>query len=133
MKRLKIDQEFARRFNTLRIEMQNEKLSKEQVIKLIRERVGFTVNSDWLAILIKYDILKRSRQGKKHFFTFSEHPVYVEKLRNLHKEVKRNKIRVKEDITEDAITEADAIMEAIKLLKNNGYKILKQVINYEEI
>lgn len=129
MKRIKIDQEFTKQFNTLRIAMQNEKLSKEQVIKLIKEEVGFTINSAWFAALIKHDILKRSRQGKKHFFTFCEHPVYVEKLRNLHKEVNCNK----KHAGEDAIPEADVIMEAIKLLKSNGYKILKQTVSYEEI
>lgn len=129
MKRIKIDQEFTKKFNTLRMAMQNEKLSKEQVIKLIKEEVGFTINSTWFAALIKHDILKRSRQGKKHFFTFCEHPVYVEKLRNLHKEVNNNK----KHTGEDTISEADAIANAIKLLKSNGYKVLKQIINYEEI
>ena len=146
MKRTKIDTEFTKKFNSIRMRYCGQKLPKEKLESIFREELNLKVDSVWLSKLIEAEVIDRVKSGKKRGYTFSYKPVFIEKLKSIHNEVvktwnhyNRNQ-NMKKNAPKETVTPiveevqiVTPIEAAIKLLKDNGYRVFKTVINYEEV
>ena len=146
MKRTIIDAEFTKKFNSIRMRYCGQKLPKEKLESIFREELDLKIDSVWLSKLIEAEVIDRVKSGKRRGYTFSYKPVFIEKLKNIHNEVvktwnhyNRNqnmkKNAPKEPVTPivEEVQIVTPIEAAIKLLKDNGYRVFKTVINYEEV
>ena len=134
MKTLKINTEFAEKFNQMRIDKAGQKLTKEQLIKCFKEYLNCCLTPGWMKILQKYNIINPYHLGKRTAYVFCYSPVHKEKLKHIYIEVLeygRNK-KCKIEFVEE-IKIVDQIQAAIELLKSNGYKIYKPTTTFEEI
>ena len=151
MKRTTIDAEFTKKFNSIRMRYCGQKLPKEKLESIFKEELDLKIDSVWLSKLVEAEVIDRVKSGKRRGYTFAYKPVFIEKLKNIHSEVvktwnhyNRNmkKNAPKEPVTPIVepvipITEEVQIVTpieaAIKLLKDNGYRVFKTVITYQEI
>ena len=146
MKRTKIDTEFTKKFNSIRMRYCGQKLPKEKLESIFKEELDLKIDSVWLSKLIEAEVIDRVKSGKKRGYTFSYKPVFIEKLKSIHGEVvktwnhyNRNQ-NMKKNAPKETVTPVveevqivTPIEAAIKLLKDNGYRVFKTVINYEEV
>ena len=148
MKRTIIDAEFTKKFNSIRMRYCGQKLPKEKLESIFREELDLKIDSVWLSKLIEAEVIDRVKSGKRRGYTFSYKPVFIEKIKNIHSEVvktwnryNRNQKSMKKNAPkEETITPVaeevqivTPIEAAIKLLKDNGYRVFKTVITYQEI
>lgn len=145
MKKTIIDTEFAKKFNSIRMKYCGQKLPKEKFKSIFKEELNLKIDSVWISQFIKFEVIEKIKQNKKRGYVFSYKPVFIEKLKNIYSEVNkirnyynRNQImKKKAPKIESSIVEEvqiiDPIEEAIKLLKNNGYKVYKPIIEFKEI
>lgn len=154
MKRTTIDAEFTKKFNSIRMRYCGQKLPKEKLESIFKEELDLKIDSVWLSKLIEAEVIDRVKSGKKKGYTFAYKPVFIEKLKNIHSEVvktwnhyNRNQKNMKKNAPKEPVTPivelVTPIMEevqivtpieaAIKLLKDNGYRVFKTVITYQEI
>ena len=153
MKRTKIDTEFTKKFNSIRMRYCGQKLPKEKLESIFREELDLKIDSVWLSKLIEAEVIDRVKSSKKRGYTFSYKPVFIEKLKSIHGEVvktwnhynrnqnmkknapKETVIPIMEPVTPivEEVQIVTPIEAAIKLLKDNGYRVFKTVITYQEI
>ena len=153
MKRTKIDTEFTRKFNSIRMRYCGQKLPKEKLESIFKEELDLKIDSVWLSKLVEAEVIDRIKSGKKRGYMFSYKPVFIEKLKNIHSQVvktwnhyNRNqnmkKNAPKEPVTPivepvtptmEEVQIVTPIEAAIKLLKDNGYRVFKTIINYQEV
>ena len=152
MKRTTIDAEFTKKFNSIRMRYCGQKLPKEKLESIFKEELDLKIDSVWLSKLVEAEVIDRVKSGKRRGYTFAYKPVFIEKLKNIHSEVvktwnhynrnQKNMKAPKEPVT-PIVEPVTPIMEevqivtpieaAIKLLKDNGYRVFKTVINYQEV
>lgn len=137
MRRLNINEDFTIKFNGIRQKLVGRKMDKRELINIFKTEMNFNLNSCWLKYLLKYGVLERVRSGFKHAFVFSYTPCHIQKLQIIQKEVlnyqNSHKMRKEPQACTDPVNQETEVVAAIKLLKENGYKILKQTVTYEEI
>ena len=130
-KRHEVSIEEIQIFNNFRVNNQNKELSKEQLCDLLR-KMKLPTNGNFIKFLtsgVNPPVVRISR-GK---YMFAKEPVYAARLQTVWTEYADygNKGRiVKSD--KDTIDDLKKIEDAISLLKSHGYKVLKQVIKWEE-
>ena len=118
------------KFNKLRMSVAGQKLSKKQLKSLFEEHLDTNLSPAWMHVLRKHEILLEHRKGRQHAFSFCCTPVHKEKMKSLLTEIKEyNKKHIKPKLA----IQMDAIQDAINLLKENGYRILKPTTTFEEI
>lgn len=111
--------------NTLRAEHQNRNLSRTEVIDMIRDSIGWKREDVITSMLGK--VFVRIQRG---VYKFPEHPIYIGKLQGIFDSLSR---KGKQPVIQETVTViVDPIEEAIKLLKNDGYKITKQFLDVEK-
>lgn len=146
MKRTTIDAEFTKKFNSIRMRYCGQKLPKEKLESIFKEELDLKIDSVWLSKLVEAEVIDRVKFGKKRGYTFSYKPVFIEKLKNIHNEVVKTwnyynrhqnmkKKAPKETVTPvvEEVQIVTPIEAAIKLLKDNGYRVFKTIINYQEV
>ena len=147
MKRTTIDAEFTKKFNSIRMRYCGQKLPKEKLESIFKEELDLKIDSVWLSKLVEAEVIDRVKSGKRRGYTFSYKPVFIEKLKNIHNEVvktwnhynrhqnMKKKKAPKETVTPivEEVQIVTPIEAAIKLLKDNGYRVFKTVINYQEV
>ena len=111
--------------NTLRAEHQHRNLSRTEVIGMIRDSIGWKREDVITSILSK--VFVRIQRG---VYKFPEQPIYIGKLQGIFDSLSR---KGKQPVVQETVTVVvDPIEEAIKLLKNDGYKITKQFLDVEK-
>lgn len=109
----------VKNFNFIRNTYKDEELTREK-IQVIFKGIPYGTTNNFIKTLLKYNILFIIKHnGARRYYKLTSKPIYIEKLRLVMNEVrasfKINKAR------------PNPIEEAINLLKNNGYKIFKEV------
>lgn len=66
---------------------------------------------------------------KRGCYVFNPKPVHIDRLRKVWDDYRKTRTK---QTTEHIATTAE-IQTAIKLLKDNGYRVLKQITKYEEV
>lgn len=141
---MKVDDQAIKDFNTLRQNNLSKMFSREEMRELLFNNVSnFSRNDYIITLLVKYKALNKrgfNRSSKGIKYSFTETPVHVNTLSQCIFELKdywkqsskKHYEKVKES---KEITGMHPISEeyCINFLKERGYKIYKQTINYEEI
>lgn len=139
MRRLKIDENFVKKLNEMRIDNINGQYNLTAIKDLFKKYLDIYLSGTWVMYLLKYKVINSVKIGKKCLYSFTTFPVHIEKVKSMYSDIisynqehyNKKKVSV---VEEPAIVEvSDPISEAIKLLKENGYKIYKQRITFEEV
>lgn len=131
-RRHEVSEEEIQLFNGFRINNHNKELTKEQLCELLR-KMKLPTNGNFIKCItsgVNPPIVRISR-GK---YMFAKEPVYAARLQTVWTEYADygNKDRVCILGDKDTIDDLKKIRDAIDLLKTHGYKVLKQVIKWEE-
>lgn len=104
--------------NTIRIQNAHRVLTRVELENLLRG-IPYATTGTMVKTLVAYHVLTVvDAVGRKQFYKFVDKPVHHDKMNNIINEI-RSQYNIKES--------KDPIEEAIKLLKENGYKIFKEV------
>lgn len=141
---MKVDDQTIKDFNTLRQNNLSKMFSREEIRELLFNNVSnFSKNNYIITLLVKYKALNKQgfnhpRKGTKYSFT--ETPVHVNTLSQCIFELKdywkQSSKKYYEKVKgSKEITGVHPISEeyCINFLKERGYRIYKQTVNYEEI
>lgn len=130
-KRHEVSEEEIQIFNGYRLNNHNKELSKEQLCDLFR-KMKLPTNGNFIKCItsgVNPPIVRISR-GK---YMFAKDPVYAARLQTVwteYAEYGNNTVRVVGD--KDTIDELKKTQDAIEYLRSRGFKVLKQVIKWEE-
>lgn len=130
-KRHEVSEEEISIFNGYRINNHNKELSKEQLCDLFR-KMKLPTNGNFIKCItsgVNPPIVRISR-GK---YMFAKEPVYANRLQTVWTEYAdygNNTVRVLGD--KDTIDDLKKTQDAIEYLRSRGFKVLKQVIKWEE-
>lgn len=130
-RRHEVSEEEISIFNGYRLNNHNKELSKEQLCDLFR-KMKLPTNGNFIKCItngVNPPIVRISR-GK---YMFAKEPVYAARLQTVwieYAEYGNNAIRVVGD--KDTIDDLKKTQEAIEYLRSRGFKVLKQVIKWEE-
>lgn len=123
--RKQVDEQEIVRFNLMREKCYSKTYNKEDM-KSILKQLGYS--SCILRFMTKGEN-PPIVQIKRGMYQFSGKPIFIQRLQTVWDEyIRRNK-----QPKQSKPTQQMNIADAIALLKKEGYKILKQVIQYEEI
>lgn len=130
-KRHEVSEEEISIFNGYRLNNQNKELSKEQLCDLFR-KMKLPTNGNFIKCItsgVNPPVVRISR-GK---YMFAKEPIYVARLQTVWTEYAdygNNTVRILGD--KDAIDELKKTQDAIEYLRSKGFKVLKQVIKWED-
>lgn len=130
MKKHVVTDEEITHFNLFRENMKGKECSRSEMMKQIREKLGYKV---WDALFksLSDGVNPPIIRIRKGVYVVNPKPVYKDRLQLVFDSLASDnkKYQNKRDKSQMQIS----ITEAITLLKNNGYKIYKQIIKYEEV
>lgn len=130
-RRHEVSEEEISIFNGYRLNNHNKELSKEQLCDLFR-KIKLPTNGNFIKCItsgVNPPIVRISR-GK---YMFAKEPVYAARLQTVWTEYAdygNNTVRIVGD--KDTVDELKKTQDAIEYLRSKGYKVLKQVIKWEE-
>lgn len=130
MKKHVVTDEEITHFNLFRENMKGKECSRKEMMEAIRNKTTYKV---WDALFkslcegVNPPII-RIRKG---VYCVNPKPVYKERLQTVFDSLASDNKKYQKTREANAID--TTIAEAIKILKNNGYKVYKQVIKYEEV
>lgn len=127
---LTVTDEMITHFNLFRQNILGKEFKREDMKKEIEKKMGWKV-WDGLFMALTSGTNPPIIRIKRGVYTVNPNPVYKQRLQTCfdnHKE-KNKEYQEKRDNT----SLENLIKDAITLLKNNGYKILKQKIEYIEV
>lgn len=141
---MKVDEKFCIAFNTLRNENQNREFSRKEIQELLINHVpDFSKQDYMISILATKNIIRRIGSGRNTKYMFTSTPIHISALsdaifglkaynkdhfkKGYDKRKKQREIEVPNNYTQ--INEE----YCIKFLKERGYKIMKRIINFEEV
>lgn len=138
MRRLKIDENFVKKLNAMRIDNLNGQYNLTAIKELFKKYLDIYLSGTWVMYLLRYKVINSVKIGKKCLYSFTTFPVHIEKVKNMYADIvaynKEHYNKKKQVVEEPIVVEvSDPISEAIKLLKENGYRIYKQKITFEEV
>ena len=133
-----INDEFTIQFNKIRTEFSGISLTRKDLQTLMKDRFGFYLTSGLFTEMEKLHIINNAgKSGRCLLYKFSNEPIYKGKLENWYKNVRTHHNETVKNLRNKKNTQVvvieDPIQEAIKLLKENGYKVYKPVCIWEEI
>lgn len=133
-----INDEFTIQFNKIRTEFSEVSLTRKDLQNLMKDRFGFYLTSRLFTEMEKLHIINNvGKSGRCLLYKFSTEPIYKGKLENWYKNARTHHNEAVKNLRNKKNTQIviieDPIQEAIKLLKENGYKIYKPICTYEEI
>ena len=131
-KKEKITVELCKKFNTVCNTCVNRKFRRNELVELFKNEFNITVDSVWLSKLIQYNVITSEGPTNNKYYFFSKGPILINKLQNVHQEVintwayyNRNNPKSNKS--------SMPVEEAIKLLKENGYKVYKPITEFKEV
>lgn len=122
-----ITQEECQRLNSLRVIYKGQALSYPQITEILKEELG------WKSYyLIQQLISKLFIKVDRGVYAFPKEPVFIGKIQGVFDSIadKRKKAYEEEKKAPEVVI-TNPISEAIKLLKENGYKVIKQKFDLE--
>lgn len=131
--------------NGLILPIKNKTVTKSEMFDVFKQ-VGLPANNTfWM--FFRSEVLKRVK--KRGYCFKNQEPIHLNTLDYIHhkynkyliaqskKQHEKNKRKIENqtDIIEKESADAkrESIAEAIKLLKENGYLVFKQIVSYEQI
>lgn len=142
---MKVDGKFCENFNILRAGKQGNQYSRKEIQELLLTIPGFSKQDYIITILADKKAILRVGSGKATKYMFPDHPVHIAtlseavfKMKEYNNEhfkksyEKRKKTPIQPEQPTPKLTHVDEEY-CIKFLKERGYKILKQTVNYEEV
>lgn len=125
-----VDQQEIMRFN-LRRENENGKTYNLEEFKVLLNKMGYATSGNLIKCMVSGENppFIRMQRGK---YCFNPKPVHISRLQKVWDEygyIGRNRIAKNPDQKQ---LELD-VNRAIKMLKDLGYKVLKPVVQYEEV
>lgn len=144
---MKVDEKFCAAFNTVRSNNVGKEFNREELSELLVNGVpGFSKQSHIISFLVKSHIILKEG-GKRHtVYKFTATPVHIATLSEVifslkkynnerNKKYNDNKRKAKKVQSIQAPQSYKQIDEeyCIKFLKERGYRIMKQIINFEEV
>ena len=138
MRRLKIDENFVKKLNEMRMANLNSQYNITAIKDMFKKYLDIYVSGTWIMYLLKYKVINSVKIGKKCLYSFTTFPIHIEKVRTMYADIiaynQEHYNKKKQVVEEPIVVEvSDPISEAIKLLKENGYRIYKQKITFEEV
>lgn len=122
-----ITNEECQRFNSLRTLYHGQTLKYLDISKLFAVEFGW--KSYTLVSSLVGKLFIKVERGK---YVFPKDPIYIGKLQNIFDELaKQRKHSYEEKKKASEVVIINPISEAIKLLKENGYKVIKQKFDLE--
>lgn len=118
-----VSQAEAAQFNKKREQMKGRELSREELERELKS-IGYQMTMITNLVDGTNPPIIRVSRGR---YAFNPNPVYITKLQAAFD--RRRNVQQKKDIS----VNENKIVAAIKLLKQNGYRILKPKTEYEEV
>lgn len=138
---MKVDEKFCVAFNTLRSENQDKKFSRREIQSLLIENVpGFSRQDYMISILAGKNIIQKVGKGRHSQYMFTKNPIHVASLSEAifgmkeYNSIQNHKKR-KPEVLQNPNNNLVLVNEdyCIKYLKERGYKVMKKIVNYEEV
>lgn len=131
-KKEKITVELCKKFNTVCNTYATRKFKRSELIELFKNEFNINIIPVWLSKLIQHNVIIAEGPTNNKYYFFNKGPILIKKLQNIHQEVintwayynRNNPKSNKSSMT---------IEEAIKLLKENGYKVYKPITEFKEV
>lgn len=141
---MKVDEKFCAAFNTVRSNNVGKEFNREELSELLVNGVpGFSKQSHVISFLVKNHIILKKGGKRNTVYKFTATPVHIATLSEVVFSLKKyNNERNKK--YNDSKREAKKVQSpqnykqideeyCIKFLKERGYRIMKQIINFEEV
>lgn len=143
---MKVDDKICIAFNTLRADKQGEQFSRKEIHELLMNNIpGFSKQDYIISILASKKVIIRVGTGRNTKYVFPSNPVHIATLssaifgmkeynsEHFKKSYEKRKETPKQP--EQSTSKLVHVDEeyCIRFLKERGYKILKQTVNYEEV
>lgn len=144
---MKVDEKFCAAFNTVRSNNIGKEFNREELSELLVNGVpGFSRQSHIITFLVKNNIILKEG-GKRHaIYKFTTNPIHIATLSEVIFSLKKynNEKNKKYNDNKREAKKIQAVQPSqsykhideeycIKFLKERGYKIMKQIINFEEV
>lgn len=132
-KREKITVELCKKFNTVCNTYANRKFRRNELVELFKNEFGITVDPVWLSKLIQHSVIISEGPTNNKYYFFGKGPILIKKLQNIHQEVINTWAYYNRNNPKSNKSSMMTIEEAIKLLKENGYKVYKPITEFKEV
>lgn len=142
---MKVDDKFCIAFNTLRAENQEKKFSRKELQELFLNKIpGFSKQDYIISIFADKHIINKIGKGRNTRYMFTSTPVHVASLSNAVFSIKEyNNVHFKKSYDKKKNLQVESKVSGnythvdeeycIKFLKERGYRIMKRIINFEEV
>ena len=142
---MRVDAKICEAFNTVRIENQGREFSRKELFELLVNSIPRFYKQDYIiTIFLQKRIILKIGEGKNIKYKFTDTPVHIDSLssavftlkeynrsNNSKFHNKKKEERIKENL-ENKYTHINEEY-CIEYLKKRGYKVMKQIINFEEV
>lgn len=135
---LRIDKNTAEDFNSLRLQYQGKKFTRNEITTLLFDNVrGMYRDGYVISTLVKNHALNKCKMGKLYFYTFTKDPIHINTLSQALFEARGRIGRKDNKSPENQVTVVNSTPMSedycVNYLKRLGYKILKRTVTYEEV
>lgn len=117
-------------FNAFSDNIRGKEFKREEMKKQLEQKMGWKM-WDGLFMALTSGINPPIIRIKRGIYTVNPKPVYKERLQTCFSELKKANDRYQSNRDKSSLDEQ--IQCAINLLKNNGYKVYKSIIKFEEV
>lgn len=131
---MEIDNDFCIAFNTLRLNNQNKFFSRSEIHESLINNINkFPKQSNIIDIFSNNKIINKQGKGKNTKYSFTNYPIHINALKNAYKLFKEYVKVASSKCYKNSLQFQIDEEYCINFLKERGYKILKQFIEYKEI
>ena len=103
--------------------------STEEIMNILKDECNLPGSYPYVVAYVKYGLIVKLDKNK---YCFTKDPIYKKKFKEDLQKI-RNYFNESSRKSRENNQEKITVEQAIALLKNKGYKILKPTMNYEEI
>lgn len=134
---MKVDESFCMQFNTLRANNQGNSFTRKEILSLLVDNIrGFSKQDYIISVLCKKGVLIKSGKRNTTRYSFTDKPVHIRTLIDSIGYMNNyNKEQFQKFFNKNVEPGLTHVSEeyCINFLKERGYKILKQVVDYKEV
>lgn len=141
---MKVGEKFCAAFNTVRSNNVGKEFNREELSELLVNGVpGFSKQSHVISFLVKNHIILKEGGKRNTVYKFTATPVHIATLSEVIFSLKKynNERNKKYNDSKREAKKAQSPQNykqideeyCIKFLKERGYRIMKQIINFEEV
>lgn len=141
---MRVDEKFCAAFNTVRSNNVGKKFNRAELADLLVNGVpGFSKQSHVIIVLCKNKIILKEGNRRNTVYMFTPTPIHIATLSSVifslkeynnlaNKKSKMHKKEEKPLVISEKYKHIDEEY-CINFLKSRGYRVMKQVINFEEV